>query len=379
MIKLLKISQTGLKSIWSNKLRSVLTIVGILIGIASVTTMVSIGESAKTLITSSLDSTFGSTTIFIQPGSDEENNMFAITAFFKDLSDKDYESIQNIDNPHIKAVSKRTMQIGEAKYRNKNLNVILPIISYTWFDTINYQLIDGRFFNLNDETYSRKVVIIDMVVKNEFFKLQNPINQEIIIDNQNFTIIGVADWEQNTLMSLGGDNAGIFILYSTYEETFNEEASVAAIAVKIDDIKNIESVKRDLKRTLRYSRNIPNGEKDDFVLQTQEDFQETSDLITDTIQIFISVIASISLLVGGIGVMNIMLVSVKERIKEIGLRKAVGATNINILLQILFESIIFSLVGGVLGLFLGSISAIVIEYIADLPIVLQLLDLYLSQ
>ncbi|MBD3329738.1 FtsX-like permease family protein [Candidatus Dojkabacteria bacterium] len=367
MKMLIKLFRSSLKNILTNKLRSVLTVLGMVIGIASVTIMVSVGESAKKWIEDSLNSTLGTNVMFLIPGSEEDSNSFDPTSFFAMLEEDDYEIFENETIEGITAHSRRNVDTQEITYRSKSENVLTFIHDIGYAEVFDVDFTSGRNFTEKDAQTRKKYIIIDTVIEDKFFPLQEPVGKEIEVEGKTFEIIGVVDDPNQDPGGSGDATASIFMLMDTYSQVFNQPIEYDVISFRIQNFDEKDEIEAEIIRKLKDKRGLAPQDEADFNIQSQEDFLETSSEITDMITTFLTVIASISLIVAGIGVMNIMLVSVNERIKEIGLRKAIGAKNRDILVQFMMESIIYSIIGGVTGLILGSIIAIILEKLAKLP------------
>lgn len=368
MDKILKTIKSSVRNVWVNKLRSVLTILGIVIGIASVTIMVSVGESAQAFIEKSLTERLGSDVLFISPGSEEENMSFSPSPFFESLSDEDYAVFEENRVPGIFAHSRRALDSMKVIYRNKEANALSLLVDVGFFDTMSFNLESGRYFNQQDLDNQTRTVLIDEDAKSILFPLEDPVGKELDIEGKQFTVVGVVE----SIQTLEGTEIpGVYMLIETYEEVYGKEVMVQAITLKVASPEELKKVQSDVERYLRAARGLAQGEESDFYIQSQEDFLGTISSITDTVTLFIAVIASISLLVGGIGVMNIMLVSVTERVKEVGLRKAIGATNRDIFLQFITESVVFAFIGGVVGLLIGGVVSFGIQKYAKLPLLIS--------
>ncbi|HEQ65471.1 MAG TPA: FtsX-like permease family protein, partial [bacterium] len=233
------------------------------------------------------------------------------------------------------------------------------------------------YFTDSEQISKKRVVLIDEKTSKQLFPIQEPLEKSIIIEGKSFQIIGIMKIQGGDL-SFGKQPSFISMLLDTYEDSFNRTVSFSTILFKIDEDYNKEEVLKKLRREIRNRSELVEDEKDNFVIRTQEDILETTEIITGTITTFISVIASISLIVGGIGIMNIMLVSVSERVKEIGLRKSVGAKNRDIMIQFIFESVIYSMIGALLGISFGSIISLIIQNLAGLPYYISTTSIELS-
>jgi len=362
-----KFVKVALKDIFANKVRSFLTVLGILIGISSVTMMVSIGGAAQEFINQSITSKLGKNLVIVQPGQQSSGGgvSFSFSTILSSFTDKEYDAIKMLEPEYVTYVSRRQMVPAKALYVGDEVEVLTYVIDPDYFKIVDIELFEGRYFRLSGD--NAQEVVISQNLARKLFKLQAPIGQRITINSREFSVIGVVDSVANA-GALGGETYEVYMDTRTYRETFNKPEVVNAIAMAAKDDSQIDVLKNQLDRTLRNAHDLGPNDDADFAITTQADIIETSATILSTVTLFITVISAISLIVGGIGVMNIMLVSVKERVKEIGLRKAIGATNQDIQTQILIESVLFSLIGGALGIVLGSAGALAIESVGGLPL-----------
>ena len=361
-----KFIKGALKDVFANKIRSFLTVLGILIGIASVTMMVSIGGSAQLYINQSITSKLGKNLLIIQPGQQSSGRggvSFSFSAVLSSLSDKDYKAITGMKSNEVEFVSRRQMAPLKAAYGNVEESTITFAIDPQYFRIVEVGLKSGRYFRLNGE--NGQDVIIGEGLAKSLFKLQSPIDKKISIGGKEFNVVGVVE---EVAASTFGSTYTMYMDTDVYRNTFNMSDKIGSILVAAKADGSVDLLKKQLDRTLRSSRDILSSDDADFSITSQSDIIDTTNTILGTVTLFITVISAISLVVGGVGIMNIMLVSVKERVKEIGLRKAIGATNQDIQTQILIEAVLFSLIGGVLGIFVGIFGAIVIESFASLPL-----------
>lgn len=362
MIKRIK---NALKDIWANKIRSLLTVLGILIGIASVTMMVSIGGSAQAFINQSITNRLGKNLLIVQPGQGGMGGgiSFGVSSALGSLMDADYNATNKALAGTGAYVTRRLMTSLSMNYGRASETALVYIVDPSYFRIVDIALIDGRYPRIGTE--NTRDVVINEGLSQRLFKFQDPIGKKVTIQGYEFTVIGVVESAAGVAI---GDSGEFYLDTVTYRQVFRKPEKVGAVMIAAPENTTINEVKEKVKRAIRIEKGIGNSEKDDFSVTTQEEIIETSDSILGTVTLFITVISAISLVVGGIGVMNIMLVSVKERVKEIGLRKAIGATNQDIQLQILTEAVLFSLIGGILGIFLGSAGALIVQQVGGLPL-----------
>jgi putative ABC transport system permease protein len=347
--------KTSVRSLLHGKMRSILTMLGIVIGIASVIILMSIGQSAQDLILGQVKS-IGSNLIIILPGA-PSNGKFSSPAssrgiIITSLQQRDVEALQR--DPSIDAVASLVNGQAEAVYSNNNKTVSFQGVSANMFAVRNLAIGKGVAFTKADVDSGNHVVVIgpDLAVT-LFGPYVNPIDKTIRVKNVSFRVVGVL--EKGGTGAFGVDQGNIVIMPSSVAQKqllgitfFN------GILVQGNSSYDINFVKSRITFILRQYHGITNPNKDDFSIQTQADILSILGSITSILTLFLAAIASISLIVGGIGIMNIMLVSVTERTREIGLRKAVGATNRDILEQFLIESVLLTLAGGIIGILIGA-------------------------
>lgn len=334
---------------------------GIIIGIASVILIVSIGKGAENLILNEINS-FGSKVIAITPGKTgaepgPQNMMEMLTV---SLKEKDFFAIKKLSG-----IARATPEIDSTvviKYKNQETRKMVygchPDFQYIF----NFFPDKGRFFTEEETKERAKVVVLGKEIADKLFGQENPLNKKIKIKKENYKVIGVLpSLGAKTLFNM--DKIAI-IPYSTAQKFIVGITYLHGINVEVKDEKSIEKLKEDIEILLRERHNIINSENDDFTLITQKSAQEMVSMVTGILSLLLSLIAAISLIVGGIGIMNIMLVSVTERTREIGLRKAIGAKNSDILKQFLLEAIVLTLLGGLLGIIFGASLSFIVTLLA---------------
>ncbi len=335
-------------------MRSVLTMLGIVIGIASVIALMSIGASAQNFILNQVQG-IGSNLMFIIPGA-PANGRFASPAsaqgiVITTLQQRDVDSLKR--EPSISAAEPEVRGQGSAVYENNTVTVSYQGVDATYFPVRNFTTGKGAPFSQGDVESGNHVAVIgpDLAVT-LFGKYVNPIGKTIRVANVSFRVVGVL--EKGGTTTFGIDQGNLVVIPITVAQKqllgiyyFND------IIVQAASEYDVNFVKTRVMSVLRQNHGITKADKDDFDIRTQEDAVAILGSITSALTLFLAAIASISLIVGGIGIMNIMLVSVTERTKEIGLRKAVGATNRDILQQFLIESVVLTFIGGVIGITFG--------------------------
>ncbi len=355
---------TAYNGIKSHKSRSALTILGITIGIFAIILVMSLGRGAQDLILNQIQG-LGSKTIIIMPGRQPKGmtDPSMLDAMFgKSLTDKDLNLLQKKSNvPDLAQVMPIVFGATTASHQGQNYR--LTLFGATQFITQIYNILpaQGVFFTDDDVRGRGSVVVIGSKIEEQLFSPQSALGQEIRMQGRNFRIIGILP-SKGQFSFIDFDNA-VIMPYTTAQQYIFGIKHFHRIIAEADSEQNISQAVKDITITLRNSHNITDPDKDDFHVETQADLASTVSTITDVLTLFLTSIAAISLLVGGIGIMNIMLVSVTERTREIGLRKALGATDNNILFQFLLEAVMLTAVGGIVGILLGAGFSLLISII----------------
>ena len=336
--KFLEALKMAISSIFSHKLRSFLTMLGIIIGIASVICVVALGEGSQEKILSSIRA-IGTNTINIYPGKN-----------FGDLRAGKVKSL-SVDDSRILGMQNyldystpNTSTSGVITYKNLSLNANLRGGGVNSLAVNGIEIQTGRSFEVSDIANSSSVVIIDQNTKNSFFKDENPLGKNIFFNQKPLKIIGIAKEDENAFG--GSDNLRLYAPFSTVINKITGDRHIHSITVKVKDDTNAQLAEEAIVSILTQKHG-----KKDFFTRNSDTIKKTVESTMATMRLLISSIALISLIVGGIGVMNIMLVSVSERTKEIGIRMAIGAKESDILIQFLIEAIILCIIGGIIGLF----------------------------
>jgi putative ABC transport system permease protein len=345
--------KTALKGLKANRSRSALTILGIVIGIAAIMMVMSLGKGAQDLILSQVQAV-GSKTIGISPGRHPKGITDVLSTFTDSLKNKDLEALKNKTNvPHLAKIMPVVFGSQTAAFGNETYRPTILGVTDLFAKIYDIYPEEGRIFT-DDETKSyASVVIIGSKVKDELFDGEKALGKNVRIKGKSFRVIGIFG-KKGQVSFLNFDDVAI-VPYTTAQEYIFGIKYFHRFAIEVDEEKNIPQTVEDIKTTLRNSHNITDPEKDDFFVETQADAMEMVSTIMNVLTLFLAAIAAISLLVGGVGIMNIMLVSVTERTREIGLRKAVGATSKDILNQFLSEAIMLTVAGGALGIALGTV------------------------
>lgn len=344
----------------SNKARSSLTILGIVIGVGSVVAMISIGQGAQVSVTESIES-IGSNLLTVSPGFQRGvgTQVSSGRGSAQTLTLDDAFAIET-EVSFIEAIASEVSSRYQitAKGTNTNTSVIGTTPSYLTVKNLGLDL--GAFFSDRDVTNSSKVAVLGPTTSEDLFGEDvNPVGQTIKINKITFTIIGVAEAKGGT--GFGSQDDRIYIPISTAQRFLSGNNSVSTINIQVQNEKYMTTVQEQITSLLLYRHNISDSTLADFSIMNQADILNTMSSVTSTLTLLLGAIAGISLLVGGIGIMNMMLTTVTERTKEIGLRKAVGAKNKDISLQFLAEATSLTFVGGIIGIVFGCISSLAIS------------------
>lgn len=348
----------------THKSRSFLTILGIVIGISSIIIVMSIGKSAQNLIVSQIQS-LGPNNVFILPGGQPKGPTSFGTSIINDsLKEKDISDLAKKSNvPDATSVIPLVFGPVTISYSSEVYDTLVLGGPQEILDIYHLNVTEGNFFTKDDILQKSEIVVIGKTIKEKLFGNNLTIGEKIKIKNKNFRIIGVLEAKGQSPF-INFDEA-VITPYSTAQQYILGIKYFQRVIIEAVSTDKIPNIINDIKTLLRDNHNITDPDKDDFNVQTQGDLVKTISSITDILTIFLGAIAAISLVVGGIGIMNIMLVSVTERTKEIGLLKALGATNSNILTQFLTEAVILTLSGGIFGIIFGTLTSLLVTLIVN--------------
>jgi len=336
----------------ANKVRSGLTILGIVIGVAAIILVTGLGQGAQNLILDQIRG-LGGQTIIIEPGRQPQGPSDFSEAFTDSLREKEYQAITKKSNiPGIKQATPLVVLSATAIYNNETKRSQIVGASETLFNIFDIELADGNVITNEDIKQMAFTTVIGDKVREKLFGQSDALGQKIKIKNRTFKVVGIVN-PMGNVASLDIDNL-IVVPYTTAQHYLSGTNYYNMIMVQAGSEDIVPQVSEDIKRTLREMHNITDSAKDDFHLVTQADAIQMVSMITNILNVLLGSIAAISLVVGGVGIMNIMLVSVTERTREIGLRKALGASNANILTQFLLEAILLTSIGGLFGVAFGA-------------------------
>lgn len=357
----------ALSAIRRNKLRSALTMLGVIIGVGAVIAMVSIGQGASSSVQAQIQS-LGTNMILIFPGSTTQSGVRVGSGSNPTLTVDDAEAIEK-QAPAVATVTYVIRGIQQVVYENQNWSTAIFGVTPEYVIVRDWPMYTGSFFMSSDLDGATKVAVLGKTVADNLFQGSDPIGQMIRIKNIPFRIIGVLSPKGQT--AYGSDQDDVVLIPFTTAETkvlgAQLHGRVGNIQVSAVSEEAIPEATKQIREILRTRHRLQSKDDDDFTIRTQVDIANAAQSTTGMMTILLLSIASISLIVGGVGIMNIMLVSVTERTREIGLRMAVGAKRRDILLQFLVEALALSLIGGFIGIFIGVLSSKILSLSAGWP------------
>ena len=370
---LLKIA---LRALANNKLRGFLTMLGIIIGVASVITMLAIGQGSKRSIQAQI-SEMGSNMIMNQPGADMRGGVRQDASTMETLKLQDYEDIVN-ETRYVSATSPSVNSSGQAIYGANNAPTTVYGISPDYMEIRRYEVEDGDMFSDQDVQTAAKVCVIGKtVVDNLFPGGENPVGKVIRFQKLPFRVVGVLKSKGYNSMGMDQDDL-ILAPYTTIQKKILAITHLQGITCSALKEEYTDQAIDEISEILRRNHRLRETDDDDFTIRSMQELSTMLTSTTDIMTTLLAAVAGISLLVGGIGIMNIMYVSVTERTREIGLRMSIGAKGMDILAQFLIESILISVTGGLIGVLFGVGAALIVNVVAHFPIYIQPWSVLLS-
>ena len=366
----------AVRALANNKLRGFLTMLGIIIGVASVITMLAIGQGSKRSIQAQI-SEMGSNVIMIHPGADVRGGVRQDASAMETLKLQDYEDIVD-ETRFVSAVSPSVNSSGQAIYGANNAPTTVYGISPDYLEIRRYKVEDGDMFTEQDIQTAAKVCVVGKtVVDNLFPDGSNPVGKVIRFQKLPFRIVGVLESKGYNSMGMDQDDL-ILAPYTTIQKKVLAITHLQGITCSALKEEYTDQAIDEISEILRRNHKLKESDDDDFTIRSQQELSTMLTSTTDMMTVLLAAVAGISLLVGGIGIMNIMYVSVTERTREIGLRMSIGAKGIDILAQFLIESILISVTGGLIGVVFGVGAALVVNGVAHFPIYIQPWSVVLS-
>lgn len=352
---------TAFRGLEAHKSRSALTILGIVIGVAAIILVVSLGQGAQNLILGEIQG-LGTKTVAVIPGRQPSGPSDAAQIFSDSLKEKDLVALKRKENvPTLKNIMPVVFSGESSSYQGETYRLTLFGGTELMAEIFNLSTAEGVFISADDVKNLANVVVIGSKVKEELFGASQAVGEKIKIKDTALRVIGVLPKKgQGSFFNF--DEMAV-APYTTVQKYILGINYFQRFIIEAQDEREISRTVADVTQTLRESHDITDPSKDDFFVQTQEDLIKSLGTITTALTLFLAAVAAISLVVGGIGIMNIMLVSVTERTKEIGLRKALGATDRNVLTQFLLEAVMLTATGGIIGIALGTFLSFIISLV----------------
>ncbi|MFZ5982245.1 MAG: ABC transporter permease [Patescibacteria group bacterium] len=355
------------KNLMAAKFRSFLTILGIIIGVGSVILIMAIGQSAQELLLDQVKG-IGSNLVAVLPGASDENGPpaaamgIAITTF----TYEDLEALRNGKNvPELEAAAGYVQGTETVERGNESKSVSFTGTTASYIQVENAEVEKGRFFSEEEEADMARVVVLGQETAQNFFGVEDPLNKKIDIDEKGFLVIGVLKKRGSSGFGASSQDDQVYLPLRTAQKVLMGIDHLGYARLKIKSQDQIPSAISNVKATLRERHDIDNPEEDDFSVRDQASALKLIEQITDVLRYFLLAVGAMSLLVGGVGIMNVMLIAVNQRIREVGLRKAIGAKTSDILWQFVMEASFISFLGGAIGIILGIGTAFLVAIIVQ--------------
>ena len=365
----------ALRALANNKLRAFLTMLGIIIGVASVITMLAIGQGSKKSIQAQI-SEMGSNMIMIHPGADMRGGVRQDPSSMQTLKLTDYESLRDETN-FVSAVSPEVSSSGQLIAGNNNYPSSVSGVGIDYLEIRQLNVEEGEMFTEADIQVSAKVCVIGKTIVDNLFPNQDPIGKIIRFNQVPFRVVGVLKSKGYNSMGMDQDDV-VLAPYTTVMKRLLAQTYLQGIFASALTEDMTDKATEEISEILRRNHKLKESDDDDFTIRSQQELSSMLNSTTDLMTTLLACIAGISLVVGGIGIMNIMYVSVTERTCEIGLRMSVGARGIDILSQFLIEAILISITGGLIGVVIGCGASFIVKNVAHWPIYIQPWSVFLS-
>ena len=366
----------AIRALGNNKMRGFLTMLGIIIGVASVITMLAIGQGSKRSIRAQI-SEMGSNMIMIHPGADRRGGVRLDASEMESLKLEDYNAIVR-ETRYVSACSPSVNSGGQAIFGANNHPTSVYGVNADYLDIRKYSVSEGEMFSEEDILDAAKVCVVGKtIVDNLFTNGENPVGQVIRFGKIPFQIVGVLTSKGYNTMGMDQDDL-ILAPYTTIQKRVLAVTHLQSIYCSALSEEQTEKAEEEISGLLRRNHKLGAGDADDFNIRSQQELSSMMNSTSDMMTVLLACIAGISLLVGGIGIMNIMYVSVTERTREIGLRMSIGAKGRDILAQFLIEAILISVTGGLIGVLLGIGASWVVKWAANWPVYIEWYSVVLS-
>jgi len=340
----------AVQSILKNKMRTLLTMLGIVIGVAAVIVMVAVGQGAQSRIEEQIRN-LGTNLLIVMPGTSQAGGVSQGAGTFNRLTVEDAEKLER-ESLLLSAVSPVIFSRAQVIGGQGNWRTMINGVATEYFPIRDWQPSSGSLFSEADVRGMRKVVVLGNIVAANLFPAGDAVGQQVQLRNVPFTVVGVLTPKGQTASGADQDDV-VIVPYTTARSRLSGWARVQQILASTHSPADVPTAQEEMRSLLRESHRLGNDDDDDFTIRNQDELSEAASGTTRVMSWLLAAIASISLVVGGIGIMNIMLVSVTERTREIGIRMAIGARGADVLTQFLVESVVISMLGGVIGLLLG--------------------------
>jgi putative ABC transport system permease protein len=338
------------QSILKNKMRTLLTMLGIVIGVAAVIIMVAVGYGAQSTIAKQIGA-LGTNMIMVMPGASSAGGVNQGAATFNRLTPADFEKLQR-ESLLLSGISPVVFTNAQAISSQGNWRTRINGVSTDYQTIRDWNVQSGVFFTEADMRSARKVAVLGTTVANNLYPDMDPVGQQIQIRDVPFTVVGVLTSKGQNAGGMDADDV-ILVPYTTAQSRLSGRSRVGQIIASAYSPQDIPAAQEEIRGIMREAHRLGEADEDDFTIRNQDELADAASSTTKVMTLLLAAIASISLLVGGIGIMNIMLVSVTERTREIGIRMAIGARGSDVLTQFLVESVAISMLGGFIGLALG--------------------------
>ena len=374
-MKTLNILLSAFRALQRNKMRSFLTMLGIIIGVGAVIAMLAIGQGAEFSVKEQI-AALGTNVLMVYPGAQQQGGVRTAAGSAVTLTEDDANAIAR-ECPSVQYISPGSGAGGQVIAGNLNWSTAIQGVGSDYLEIRQWPVEYGEFFTDQDIKGATKVCILGKTVADNLFPESSPVDQTVRIRNVPFKVVGVLTKKGQNAMGQDQDDV-ILAPYTTVIRRLSHWPNLRYILISAATLNDIPIAQNEIAEVLRMRHKIQTFDADDFTIRNQTDLAATATATTQILTILLASIASVSLLVGGIGIMNIMLVSVTERTREIGIRMSIGARARDILTQFLIEALVLSLLGGITGIILGTVGSSVISNIAKWPTIVTAFSIILS-